>query len=370
MKHDILRRIKNGGKVALVLILLLYSVILSGCKFECTSNIYTSDIIEVRNAKKPLFAESTIKIEVLDRSSYEQNKAQIRDLFSRHFQNVKDLSCEEIGLNTFVVGRTKIPIWFNPNIEGTYSSRQLLSIMVADLRKKEQMTKVFLAVDRESYLALKKDIENQFLGATISVDDMKITIILHNDQRHPVTAFGTCVYINGQPEPEVSKIVLERRDSVELIMPTISIAKAFEVGRSPFLLFQLENAEIATKQVDPEPARNEKRPDKKQVVQSISKSPWLFPELNKRYIKDEELKALSKDQLWRAKSELLARHGYIFKTPRGKSFAKSLGTHYKGTVLDVNIIYEQFNEYEKVNTDMIEKREKKSKLFNKYLNVK
>ena len=370
MKHDIFKQIKNGGKVALIPILLLFFAILPGCKFECTSNIYTSDIIEVRNATKPLSAESTIKIEVLDKSSYEQNRAQIRDLFSRHFQDVKDLSCEEIGLNTFVVGRTKIPIWFNPNIEGTYSSRQLLSIMVADLRKKEQMTKVFLAVNRESYLALKKDVEDEFLGATISVDDMKITIILHNDQKHPVTASGTCVYINGQPEPQVSKIVLERRDSVELIMPTISIAKAFEVGRSPFLLFRLQNVETTTNQVHPGPAQNGKRPEKIQGSRSISKPPWLFPELSKRYIKDEELKALSSEQLWRAKSELLAKHGYIFKTPKGKTFAKSLGTHYEGTVLDVNIIYEQLNEYEKVNVDMIEKQEKKSKLFNKYLKVK
>ena len=141
-------------------------------------------------------------------------------------------------------------------------------------------------------------------------------------------------------------------------------------SQTPRLIYNDTSGEIviASKGVEPESVQNVKQSDNDQYLKLISNAPWQFSDLNTRYIRVEELRGLSSDELWRAKNELLARHGYIFKTPRGKSFAKSLGTHYKGTVLDVSIIYEQFNEYENANFDMIQKQEKKSNLFHKYIN--
>jgi hypothetical protein len=230
---------------------ILFIFFLAGCKFESTSNIYLADLIDIKESKEPILAESTIKIQVPGKSAYEKNKVRIKDLLSRHFPDIKDLSCEQTGFETFVVARTKIPIWYNANIKGSESSTQILSIMVSNFQKgQKHFAKIFLAVAKDKYLEFKGDFDNEFSGATLSADDFeKIKIILQNGQKDPVTVFGMCVYVNGQPEPVGREIVLERRDSVDLVIPKISIAKAFEAGESPFLLLQLENSNVVPEKV-------------------------------------------------------------------------------------------------------------------------
>jgi hypothetical protein len=241
---------------------LAFLIFLTGCKFESTSNIYVTDLLEVQNSKKPVLAESTIKFEIMDKSTYEENKGRLKDLLSRHFSEVKNLSCEETGLETFVVARTKIPIWFNQNIEGTESSTQILSVLVSPLKKeKESFLKIFLAIAKDKYLALKNDFENEFPGTTLNADDFeKITVILQNGQKNPITVFGICVYVDGQPEPIGCKIVLEKRNSVELTIPKISIAKAFDSGRSPFLIFKADTSSVTPEKIQPQstPKKNSK----------------------------------------------------------------------------------------------------------------
>lgn len=216
---------------------ILFSV---GCKIQSSSNVYLEDLIDINTSQKPVLAESTLKIEVAGRSAYEKNKGRIKDLLSRHFPDIKDLSCVDSGFKTFVVAKTKIPIWYNANVEKEMSSTQLLSIMVSDFKKgQKSFLKSYLAIAKDKFIALKRDFGEEFSGVSLSEEDLdKITINLQNGQKDPVTIFGICVYVNGQPEPIGRDIVLEGRSSVQLSIPKISIAKAFEAGKSTFLIFE------------------------------------------------------------------------------------------------------------------------------------
>jgi YARHG domain/WG containing repeat len=84
---------------------------------------------------------------------------------------------------------------------------------------------------------------------------------------------------------------------------------------------------------------------------------WLFPDSDKRFFTDDDVKNLSKEDLWIARNEIFARHGYIFKTPKGKAYVETLDPVYKGIIFDAGKII--LNEFEKANIDLIKKYENK-----------
>jgi hypothetical protein len=85
---------------------------------------------------------------------------------------------------------------------------------------------------------------------------------------------------------------------------------------------------------------------------------WVFPESDKHFLEKEDLINLTKEQLWWARNEIFARHGYIFKSERGRKYVQSLGPCYQPREADANKLMKyEFNEYEKRNVELIRKFE-------------
>ena len=192
MKHNF-QNTRKGFIYYLTMSIIFASILFSvGCKIQSSSNIYLEDLIDIKASQKPVLTESTLKIEVTGRSAYEENRGRIKDLLSRHFPDIKDLSCVESGLETFVVAKTKIPIWYNANVEKVMSSTQLLSIMVSGFKKgQKSFLRIYLAIAKDKFITLKKDFDEEFSGVSLSEEDLdKITINLQNGQKDPVTIFG------------------------------------------------------------------------------------------------------------------------------------------------------------------------------------
>jgi YARHG domain len=85
--------------------------------------------------------------------------------------------------------------------------------------------------------------------------------------------------------------------------------------------------------------------------------PWLFPDSSSRFLNWNELAILNRDQLWRARNEIFARRGLIFSTDRGRAFAMSLGSSYRGLDADQNRVFAEMNEFEKKNIRLIQEVE-------------
>lgn len=83
---------------------------------------------------------------------------------------------------------------------------------------------------------------------------------------------------------------------------------------------------------------------------------YILPDCDSRYYSQEELEALSAEQLKLARNEIYARHGYIFQTGNTKNYFDSK-TWYRGTVTEVTD--DMLNEYEIANRDLIILIEKK-----------
>jgi len=85
---------------------------------------------------------------------------------------------------------------------------------------------------------------------------------------------------------------------------------------------------------------------------------WLFADSDGRLLSEQELANLSADQLWRARNEIFARRGLIFRTAKGRSFVASLGTSYTPVTADQDAIIRSMNSFEKANVRAIEAVEK------------
>ena len=85
---------------------------------------------------------------------------------------------------------------------------------------------------------------------------------------------------------------------------------------------------------------------------------WLFADSDSRLLSEQELANLSADQLWRARNEIFARRGLIFRSAKGRSFAASLGTSYTPVTADQDAIIRSMNRFEKANVRAIEAAEK------------
>ena len=85
---------------------------------------------------------------------------------------------------------------------------------------------------------------------------------------------------------------------------------------------------------------------------------WVFPDSSQRILTAQELSFLSQNDLWRARNELFARRGYIFKTAKGKALTSSLGAAYAPVSPNQDAILGQMNPIEKANIKAIQSMEK------------
>jgi hypothetical protein len=85
------------------------------------------------------------------------------------------------------------------------------------------------------------------------------------------------------------------------------------------------------------------------VVQSV----WVFPDSSSRYLSKQEITPLNRTMAWRARNEIYARHGFIFSTPDGKAFARSLGQNYSPVTDNAGAVERKFNAFERANVDLI-----------------
>ena len=97
------------------------------------------------------------------------------------------------------------------------------------------------------------------------------------------------------------------------------------------------------KKPDPRPDLDPVRPD----------SPWIFADSSRRRLSPSELRVRSAEQLWRARNEIYARHGYIFKSDRGKAYTRSLGRNYQPREASSGKVEARFNDVEDYNIALI-----------------
>ena len=116
---------------------------------------------------------------------------------------------------------------------------------------------------------------------------------------------------------------------------------------------QLAAAQERLKQIQ------EQTPEPRTDTTPSQSGPWLFPDSSSRYLSPNELVGLNADQLWRARNEIYARDGYLFSSPKGIAFARSLGSYYHGVDPDDDRVFNHMNPFERANVTLIKSIEQR-----------
>lgn len=91
-----------------------------------------------------------------------------------------------------------------------------------------------------------------------------------------------------------------------------------------------------------------------------SQGPWLFPHSRHTPLTHEELSVLSPDELWRARNEIYARHGFRFTSTKGLNYAATLGPAFYQP-LKADVSDRELTKAELANIDLIKKFENAAK---------
>ncbi len=110
---------------------------------------------------------------------------------------------------------------------------------------------------------------------------------------------------------------------------------------------RIEYKDILTEEV----TKEEEKTDTEEKEEQDS-TEYIFPDSNKKYLSEEEVRSLSADKLYIGRNEVFARHGYIFKDPNLKQHFEST-SWYQGTVTGDQFNMSVFNEYERKNVELI-----------------
>ena len=92
-----------------------------------------------------------------------------------------------------------------------------------------------------------------------------------------------------------------------------------------------------------------------QAKEEKLRAEFIFPDSDKKYLSEDEVRAKTVEDLMVGRNEIFARHGYMFEDASLKSHFEST-SWYQGTVASSEFNSEQvFNEFEKKNVELIKK---------------
>ncbi|MCB1207091.1 MAG: trypsin-like peptidase domain-containing protein [Verrucomicrobiae bacterium] len=86
---------------------------------------------------------------------------------------------------------------------------------------------------------------------------------------------------------------------------------------------------------------------------STPRGPWVFPESHLRPLGVNEVSRLSPEGLWRARNEILLRHGFIFPDDPGRRFAAEFGPLYRPVTPSFDLVWQHLNPAEVANLRLI-----------------
>lgn len=114
-----------------------------------------------------------------------------------------------------------------------------------------------------------------------------------------------------------------------------------------FFVSDIENYSLS----DKEKADNNTEDEKQE--ESEAKNEYIFPDSDKKYLSEDEIRSVDVDKLAFGRNEIFARHGYIFKNETYQEYFEGT-SWYKGTVtaseFDEDAV---FNDQEKKNVELI-----------------
>ena len=206
-------------------ILLIFSIaILSACKFNVTSDLYTSDLRDaVANQNANLMALATLEIEVVSDEQCKENATEIADLLEGFVSKISTRGCVSKEFDTYLVLDAKIPI-----VKGFNSWNQANSLLGIVVVESKRGVGVFFASDPVKFQILNKRVSDEF-DQSLNLAESEVKLNLRGDKQTETVAVSGA-FVNGRPIDRYTEFELARRGKLEILLSNVGSAHIESAG--------------------------------------------------------------------------------------------------------------------------------------------
>ena len=213
----------------LMLISIILSVLSIGCEMQYFMEIYIDEIKDVYAQKTEIPIEAKMRFEIPTKDFINEKGSEILSIMRRHFTVKGDLKHENEGMNDYCVILIDMKLGYYKN--EVVDSEDIFS-MKAKHNDDENRLDLMLMVNKEKYKQLNDDLSNKFMSG-IDPDEIKLNLIVRNEEKKPVKLVVWSCWLAGEPVPYTEYITIQRRKPIEVKPSKIAMSWGIQTGFIP-----------------------------------------------------------------------------------------------------------------------------------------
>jgi hypothetical protein len=205
--------IRAMNKAVLILPLLVFSLILSACRIDVSSDLSMQDVTAVVEGQETIYTSAAL---VFEFSGDEEQMRQLVELLSEQLREAGNFRQEERDSQTFLLADFKIPVFYASDGETLKSHPDALgNIFGIALMRNGSGLSAHVAFNQTRFDELNAQVSEQ-LGQRLRVSDCVLRVYLNNDLSEAVHVTVYSVYVDDTPIPYSGSVTVEHGDEIEI----------------------------------------------------------------------------------------------------------------------------------------------------------
>ena len=194
--------------------------LVTGCKMNLTTDLYSSDLRAVKTGADGIASPAAMAFEIPSTKKCDEYTAKIQEIVAGILKDFVPKGCKSENMNSFLVADTQIPI-FN-TLDAWKKTDVLFGILLIERPDPEHIG-VAITLDTEKYKVLTDRMNDKF-HQTLDLAESKITLVLNNDERSPITFAVRDTFVNAVPVHGESEFTVERRHKADIRLSNVVAA--------------------------------------------------------------------------------------------------------------------------------------------------
>jgi hypothetical protein len=202
-------------RIVLLLFLGSGSLLMSACKNDFVVDVFSSDLFADENLVTPAIMKVQIpSCDSDDRAEYERQVLGLFESISR----AKITGCEDEGMNSMLI------VSFSAELVSETSDRDVILVResLGDVEHENVSyeTKAIRPVIKDSFLQ-RIELLLQENYQSLSYDDVKIELVINNDEKNEIMASAFNVWVDGNPIENYYRQKIRRRQKVTVLFSNV-----------------------------------------------------------------------------------------------------------------------------------------------------
>ena len=204
--------------LALALLLLV-----AGCKTNVTVEVYSSDLQATISNGEKLPVATLMEIQIPSADECEKYSGRIAEIMKGLVKNFNPRECKRKEMEAFLLADVQSPLLVGN--EAWKAADSLFGVVVSSDKKR-----VFVALNLEKFATLNSRMRSEF-HQTLKLDESKVTMILHNDERTPMTVGLGGAMVDGKPLYQRRDVEIKRRGKATIELSNVGSAALAKEGQ-------------------------------------------------------------------------------------------------------------------------------------------